>query len=82
MDHDTRHLDAPPSVHCPKCGGAQVWGYTGKQGTSMGAMTIKRDLASRFLGRVVTVECRALVCVACGFTELYSQEPHTLLGDK
>ena len=28
MDHETRHLDALDSERCPKCGGAQVWGYT------------------------------------------------------
>ncbi len=80
MDHQTRRLDEPgPPNGCPKCEGARIWGDIPAAGSVYFAIT--RTLSGQGLlglNKTVRAYCQALVCVQCGYTELYTRRPQDL----
>ena len=83
MDHETRRLDEPhPADNCPKCSGERIWGDVPTYGSI--ALRVARIFPGQGtfgLNKTAYAVCHALVCLQCGFTELYTQEPQRLLGD-
>ena len=77
MDHPTRRLDDPPPAasRCPKCEQDRIWVEAAAPGDILvgqrgqwGGLSIRQRST-----------CKALMCVECGYTELYARYPKALL---
>ncbi len=83
MDHETRRLDEPePTGGCSKCGGRRIWGDIAPIGNPRIVVTRTFPGQGRFgLNKTARADCLALVCIKCGYTELYTRQPQDLLGE-
>ncbi len=83
IDHETRRLDEPPPANnCPKCEGERIWGEIPTYGSN--GLKVARTLPGQGplgFNKTAYAACHALVCLQCGYTELYTQQPRDLLGD-
>jgi hypothetical protein len=80
-ENPTRRLDQPEQGQpCAKCRGKRVWAEA----------LVRRDPivlaplgADTLLGFVMgpSTDCKALVCIDCGFTELYAAQPKAVLRE-
>jgi predicted nucleic-acid-binding Zn-ribbon protein len=80
-DRPARRLDEPPAPNgCPKCGGRVKWAKV-RAIARLGMQAIPIELESvekSGWGGPPRARVRAKVCVSCGFTEFYTQEPEVL----
>lgn len=81
MDEPTRRLDAPPATPepgCVKCGGRLVQARSIEYKTGgFNHHLMLEPLSGSVLGQYMT-ECLAWVCISCGYTEFYAENPAVL----
>ena len=81
-DRPTRRLDAAPNEpeSCPKCGAARIWARPYGYGyAEVWLWPWDHEEPDLFDRRKHMSPLAALTCPACGYAELYAQEPEKLL---
>ncbi len=91
-EHPTQHLPGerePTPRPCLRCGQPLIDAEAGtvnsaQRNTDHCPMTVRRQTpVMGFWGpKTAQAYCRALVCVACGYTELQTIDPQRLLGEE
>jgi len=86
MDHPTRRMNpndptlpnqdaAPRQDTCPRCAGRRVWARTQAH---VHPLKIRKHDAGLFDSGT---DCVPLVCISCGYTEFYTQNPQQLADE-